>query len=153
MFLEIAIGAGLIWGITKVVSKAQAADKIVVDVSSRIHKITFTQITISCDAKVKNPSNQNFRFRRPFVTLSYQGKTLGTSDVKDTLIELAPYTEIEIKNIVIEIQLLQLPAVLMDVYNRLKTAQGTLTLDVQTIVPMVTNAGDVPVKFDEKINY
>lgn len=151
MILELAIGAGLAWALTKVVGKAAASDKLVVQVSGRIHKITFTKITVVIDALVKNPTQQNFRFRRPFVTLKYKGETLGTSDVKDTIIELQPYKETPIKDIVIDIQLLQLPAVLLDAFNILKTAQGTLTIDTNTVVPMVTPAGDVPVTYDDKI--
>lgn len=151
MILELAIGAGIAWALTKVVGKATASDKLVVQVSGRIHKITFSKITIVIDALVKNPTQQSFRFRRPFVTLKYKGETMGTSDVKDTIIELQPYKETPIKDIVIDIQLLQLPAVLLDAFNILKTAQGTLTIDTNTVVPMVTPAGDVPVSYDDKI--
>lgn len=151
MFLELAIGAGIIWGLSKVVGKAAASDKLVVQVTGRIHKITFSKITIICDALIKNPTQQTFRFRRPFVTLKYKGKSFGTSDVKDTIIEVLPYKEVPIKDIVIDIQLLQLPAALLDAFNILKTAQGTLQIDLNTIVPMVTAAGDVPVSYDDKI--
>jgi hypothetical protein len=151
MFLELAIGAGIIWGLSKVVGKAAASDKLVVQVTGRIHKITFSKITIICDALVKNPTQQSFRFRRPFVTLKYKGKTLGTSDVKDTIIEVQPYQEEPIKDIVIDIQLLQLPSVLLDAFNVLKAAKGSLEIDVNTIIPVVTPAGDVPVPYDEKI--
>ena len=151
MILELAIGAGIAWALTKVVSKATASDKLVVQVSGRIHKITFSKITVIVDALIKNPTQQSFRFRRPFVTLKYKGETFGTSDVKDTIIDLAPYKETPVKDIVIDIQLLQLPAVLLDAFNILKTAQGTLTIDANTIVPVVTPAGDVPVPYDEKI--
>lgn len=151
MILELAIGAGVAWALSKVVGKATASDKLVVQVSGRIHKITFSKITIVCDALVKNPTQQSFRFRRPFVTLKYKGNSFGTSDVKDTVIDLPPYKEIPIKDIVIDIQLLQLPTVLLDAFNILKTAQGTLTIDVDTIIPYVTAAGDVPIPYNEKI--
>jgi hypothetical protein len=151
MFIELAIGAGVIWGLAKVVGKAKAADKLVIDVTARIHKITFSKITIVADALVKNPTKQDFRFRRPFVTLKYKGKTLGTSDVKETIIDLKPYSQSSIKDIVIDIQLLQLPAALLDAFTILKTAKGTLEIDVETIVPVVTQAGDVPVTYDDKI--
>lgn len=151
MILELAIGAGIAWALTKVVGKATASEKLVVQVSGRIHKITFSKITVIVDALIKNPTQQSFRFRRPFVTLKYKGETFGTSDVKDTIIELAPYKETPVKDIVIDIQLLQLPAVLLDAFNILKTAQGTLTIDANTVVPVVTPAGDVPVPYDEKI--
>lgn len=151
MFLELAIGAGIIWGLSKVVGKAAASDKLVVQVSGRIHKITFGKIIIVCDALIKNPTKQSFRFRRPFVTLKYKGKTFGTSDVKDTIITLEPYKETPIKDIVIEINLLQLPAALLDAFKILQTAQGTLQIDINTIIPVITPAGDVPVSYDDKI--
>lgn len=151
MILELAIGAGVVWALSKVVSKATASEKLVVQVSGRIHKITFSKITVIVDALVKNPTQQSFRFRRPFVTLKYKSETFGTSDVKDTIIDLPPYKEITVKDIVIDIQLLQLPAVLLDAFNILKTAQGTLEIDANTVIPVVTPAGDVPVPYDEKI--
>ena len=151
MFLELAIGAGVLLALTKVVSKAAASDKLVVQVSGRIFKITFTKITVIVNALIKNPTQQSFKFRTPFVTLKYKGETIGVSDVKDTIIDLPPYKEIPVKDIVIDIQLLQLPALALDAFKILQSAQGTLEIDVNAIVPVVTPAGDVPVPYDEKI--
>jgi hypothetical protein len=151
MFIEFAIGAGLIWGVSKLVRKANASDKLAVSISGRIHKITFSKITVICDAQVKNPTQQTFRFRRPFVTLKYKGKTLGNSDVQAIGIELPAYKETTIKNFVIDIELLQLPAVLLDAFNILKTAKGNLQLEVVTLIPIITPAGDVPVTYQDTI--
>jgi hypothetical protein len=151
MFIELAIGAGLIWGMSKLAGKAKASEKLVVNITGRIHKITFSKITVICDAVVKNPTQQSFRFRRPFVTLKDKGKTLGNSDVQATEIELPAYKETPIKNFVIEIQLLQLPAVLLDAFNILKTAKGNLQVEVVTLIPLITPAGDVPVTYQDTI--
>ncbi|MCA6392214.1 MAG: hypothetical protein IM607_12570 [Cytophagales bacterium] len=151
MFIEFAIGAGLIWGVSKLVRKANASDKLTVNVTGRVHKITFSKITVICDALVKNPTQQTFRFRRPFVTLKYKGKTLGNSDVQAIGIELPAYKETTIKNFVIDIELLQLPAVLLDAFNILKTAKGNLQLEVVTLIPIITPAGDVPVTYQDTI--
>lgn len=151
IFEAIAISAGAAWLISKIAGKVSASNKLQVVLSGRIHKVTFSKITVVIDALVKNPSNQTFRFRKPFVTLIYKKETIGLSDVASTELELKPYSETTIKNIVIDIYILRLSAVAADIFKVFQTAQGSIEIEANTLVPYITAAGDVPMNYDQKI--
>jgi hypothetical protein len=151
IFEAIAISAGAGWLISKIVGKVSASNKLQVVLSGRIHKITFSKITVMVNALVKNPSNQTFKFRKPFVTLIYKKETIGLSDVASTEIELAPYSETTIKDIAIDIYLLRLSPVAVDIFKIFQTAKGSIEIEANTLVPYITAAGDVPMNYNEKI--
>src|ERR1041385_79460 len=143
IFETIAIGAGVGWLVSKIIGKKNASDKLQVVISGRIHKITFSKITIMVNAVVKNPTNESFRFRKPFVTLLYKKETIGLSDVSSTEYELKPYSELTIKDISIDIYLLRLSKLALDVFKILQTAQGSAQIEANSIVPWITAAGDI----------
>jgi hypothetical protein len=151
IFETIAIGAGAGWLISKIVGKVSASDKLQIVLSGRIQKVTFTKVTVIVNALVKNPSNQTFRFRKPFVTLIYKKETIGLSDVTSTEIELKPYSETTIKDISIDIFLLRLSGVAADIFKIFQTTQGNIEIDANALIPYITAAGDVPMNYSQKI--
>ena len=144
-------GAVAVWGITKIAGKVNASGKLDFTLSGRIQKVTFSKITILLNAQVKNPTKETFRFRQPFVTLVYKKETIGMSNVASTEYELKPYSMITVKDISVDIYLLKLSAVAADVFKIFQTATGTITIDANALVPVITAAGDVSVNYPQQI--
>jgi hypothetical protein len=144
-------GAAAVWGLTKIVSKSTASNKLEFTLTGRIQKVTFSKITIVLNAQVKNPSKETFRFRQPFVTLLYKKETIGLSNVTSKEYELKPYSEITVKDITVDIYLLKLSALAADVFKIFQTATGTITIDANALVPVITTLGDVSINYPQQI--
>ncbi len=152
MILEIAIGAATLLLIGKAASWKAGSDKLVVDTKGRLHKITFSKITIVVNATVKNPTKHTYKFKHPFVTLEYKKHTIGTSIVENIDYELAPFEQKMLKDITVEISVLSLPTLALDIFNILRTQTGAAPILIRTVVPVEVAGQITSAKYEQTIN-
>ena len=152
MILELAIGLGAALLIGKAIGWKQDGDKLVVTTTARVHKITFSKITIIVKATVKNPSKHAYKFQHPFVTLEYKKQSIGTSVVEENDYSLEPFKQIILKDIAVEISVFSLPTLAMDLFNILRTQSGAAPILVRTIVPVEIAGQIVSVPYEQTVN-
>ncbi len=152
MILELAIGLGAALLIGKAVGWKQDGDKLVVTTTARLHKLTFSKITIIVKALVKNPSKHAYKFKHPFVTLEYKKQSIGTSVVEDIDYTLEPFQQVQLKDIAVEISVFSLPTLAMDLFNILRTQTGAAPILVRTIVPVEVAGQIVSVPYEQTVN-
>jgi hypothetical protein len=152
MMLEVAIGVGAILLIGKAIGWTKDSEKLNVSTTARVHKITFSKITIVIKALIKNPTKQVFRFKHPFVTLEYKKQSIGTSIVEDINYTLQPFQQAEMKDIAVEISIFSLPTLAMDLFNILRTQTGAAPIIVRTTVPVEIAGQLVSVPYEQTVN-
>lgn len=152
MILELAIGVGAALLIGKAINWSKDSDKLVVTTTARLHKLTFSKITIVVKAMVKNPTNHVYNFKHPFVTLEYKKQAIGTSIVEDKNYSLKPYEQMQLQDIAVEISIFSLPTLAVDLINILRTQTGAAPILVRTIVPVEIAGQIVSVPYEQTVN-
>ncbi len=152
MILEIlGIGiAALVVG--KAVGWANSSEKLIITTKARLHKITFSKISIAVVPTVKNPTKHTYKFKHPFVTLEYKKQSIGTSSVEDHDYTLEPFKQMNLKDVMVEISILSLPTLALDLFNILRTQTGAAPILVRTIVPVEVAGQIVSVPYEQTIN-
>ena len=130
-YIITATAAALAWGISKVAKADKFYNRLNVECTGRIHKITFTKITVAVKAKMKNPTNTSITIQYPYVELHYKGEMLGSSEVKNETILIPQYGQPEAE-LLIEISLLKLSAIAADMFRAIQTKQGTVSVQGKT---------------------
>lgn len=151
IFEIIGIGAAALL-LTKAVSWAKGSEKLIVSTRARIHKITFSKITIAVVPTVKNPTDHTYKFKHPLVTLEYKKQTIGTSNVENYDYVLEPFKQMDLKDVMVELNVLTLPALALDIFNILRTQKGAAPILIRTIVPVNVAGQFVSVPYEETVN-
>lgn len=152
MILELAIGVGAALLIGKAIGWTKDSDKLVFTSTARVHKITFSKITVIVKSLVKNPSKHAYKFKHPFVTLEYKKQAIGTSVVEDIDYTLEPFQQMELKDIAVEISIFSLPTLAMDIFNILRTQTGAAPILIRTVVPVEIAGQIVSVPYEQTVN-
>jgi hypothetical protein len=126
----------LAWGLSKVAKVNQLSNRLNIECTGRIHKITFTKITAAIKAKMKNPTNTSITIQHPYVELFYKGELIGSSDVKNETIPIPKYGQPETEMLV-EISLLKLTVIAADMFRAMQTKQGTTTVQGKAYTSLV----------------
>jgi len=66
----------------------KASQTIVTRTSLQVNKVSLSGIELKAGVRMQNPNPINLAIQYPFVNLTYKGASLGSSQVKDELIEL-----------------------------------------------------------------
>lgn len=152
MILEIiGIGAAALL-VGRAINWTKNSEKLVVNTRARLHKITFSKISIAVIATVKNPTKHQYKFKHPSITLEYKKQSIGTSNVENHDYILESFQQMNLKEIVVEINILSLPALALDLFNILRTQSGSAPVLVRTIVPIDVAGQIVSVPYEQTIN-
>lgn len=128
----------LAWGVAKAAQANQFYNRLNVEITGgRIHKLTFSKITVAVKCKLKNPTKTSITIQYPYVELYYKGEMIGSSEVKNDTIQIPRYDEPE-KEMLIDIYLLKLSVIAADMFRKLQSQQGTVTVQGKTYTSIVT---------------
>jgi len=97
-----------------------------------IHKLDLTGLTIRIDVKLKNPTSNGFKMTYPFIYVSYENKTIGSSQAVDKIISIAPHSEANIEGILFNFPLLGMFSVVAGLFKSLQSGKA-VKLKVKTI--------------------
>lgn len=100
--------------------------------SAKVHKIDFSGLTIRIDVKMKNPTNNGFKMKYPFVNVAYNKKSIGSSQAVDKIISIPPNGEANIEGIMLQFTLLGMFSLIGDLFKSLQSGQA-VKLSVTTI--------------------
>lgn len=112
-----------------------------------IHKVTFSGIELSIAATLKNPTAGNIRLKHPYIKLVYDGKTIASSEINDSDIEIKKFSQVVLTPIHIHLVFMDLIFTVPALVKEYREA-GKINLEVQTIT---TINGSIPYKKTDKI--
>ncbi len=102
--LGIAIGAGLVYGIVRLLKMQNVSDVSTMKmVNPRIHSINLGGLTFRTEVEVNNPSRDSIRITKPVVTLTSKNKFLTQSDAENKEIVIQPLAVTKIDTIELEL--------------------------------------------------
>ena len=97
-----------------------------------IHNVSLSGIELSINVKLKNPSGGSIKVKHPFVKMIYGDKTIASSQVKDSDIEIPKFSEVNLDPIKIKLGFLALAATVPALVKEYRET-GKLNLVVHTI--------------------
>ena len=102
--LGIAIGAGLVYGVVRLLKMQNVSDVSTMKmVNPRIHSINLGGLTFRTEVEVNNPSRDSIRITKPVVTLTSKNKFLTQSDAENKEIVIQPLAVTKIDTIELEL--------------------------------------------------
>lgn len=133
---HVLIGAGAVaaiyFGGSYLLKLKRLSNELESETKVSIHNVNLSGIELSINVNLKNPSGGSIKVKHPFVKMIYADKTVASSQVKDTNIEIPKFSEANLEPIRIKLGFLSLattvPALLKEYRDN-----GKLNLVVQTI--------------------
>ena len=109
----------------------------------KLHKFDLTGLYIRIDLQLKNPTRSTFKIKYPFVKLSYQGTSVGSSQVVNQDITLPPFGEAQISAIMVRIPILNIFSSAGKLLSAVKNNE-TIQMDVTTISTIDIGVQKIP---------
>jgi hypothetical protein len=123
--------AGLFYLLRGVFNKAYSldelkklSDRLETNPSAKIHKLDFTGLTIRIDVKLKNPTNNGFKMKYPFIQVAYNGKSIGSSQVSGEVLSIPPNGEYQIKAILLNFPLIGMLSLVSGLFKSLQSGEA-----------------------------
>lgn len=123
--------AGLLFLLRGVFNKAYSldelkklSDRLETNPSAKIHKLDFTGLTIRIDVKLKNPTNNGFKMKHPFIQVGYNGKSIGSSQVSGEVLSIPPNGEFQIKAILLNFPLIGMLSLVSGLFKSLQSGEA-----------------------------
>ena len=123
--------AGLLFLLRGVFNKAYSldelkklSDRLETNPSAKIHKLDFTGLTIRIDVKLKNPTNNGFKMKYPFIQVGYNGKSIGSSQVSSEVLSIPPNGEFQIKAILLNFPLIGMLSLVSGLLKSLQSGEA-----------------------------
>ncbi len=150
---KLLVGGGLVAGAGYYLLRLRRTSHHLESITTaRIHHISFKDIIIRIDVKLKNPAGGALSLKYPFVRLTYKGRSIGSSQVADRNITLPPHGETSITGITITIPLLNLTGLSKDLLKLLKGNPQGIVLQAVTITEIDIGIGPaIPYEKTESI--
>ncbi len=147
IILGTAVGAGIIAVISYFARMKRASVQLEVIPSAAIHSVNLTGLKIKVNAILKNPTAASFKVKFPYIKISHQGTTLGSSQVINKDIEIPAYGHVVIDDMMVEIGVISALSVAYDAIKALINKESII-LTVQTITTIDLGWSKIP--YDDK---
>ncbi|ELR71766.1 hypothetical protein C900_02351 [Fulvivirga imtechensis AK7] len=90
--LKWIIGAGAgIFAFSYLLKLNRASQTVQTEVNAKVHKVSLSGLAVKIFATIKNPNKLTITLQKPLVTISYGGKSLGTSQLEDEKITVPQF--------------------------------------------------------------
>ena len=143
ILLGTGVGAGLLWIVSNLMGKKKLGDKLDTRTLAAIHNLDTKGLVIRVEVVLSNPTEYSLRIKHPYIRLLLetklpdgkpgQPKLIGSSDIKNAVVEIKPYSSQKLKDpIYITIPLTGLLSLGGSFYQTLIKKQP-LTLTVHTL--------------------
>ena len=97
-----------------------------------IHNVSLIGIELAIHVKLKNPSSGSIKVKHPFVKMIYAGKTIASSQVKDSNFTIEKFSEVKLDPIKITLGFLNLVTTVPTLLKQYRET-GKLNLIVHTV--------------------
>ncbi|HMX00886.1 MAG TPA: hypothetical protein PKL56_16070 [Cyclobacteriaceae bacterium] len=108
------------------------------ETKASIHHVSLSGIELTISVKLKNPSGGSINVKQPFVKMTYGGKTIASSQVKDVNISIPKFSEVNLEPIKIQLGFLSLGTTVPALIKEYRET-GKLNLIVHTITTINDN--------------
>lgn len=133
ILLGTGIGAGVIYVIANLMGKKKLGDKLDTRTLAAIHNLDTKGLVIRVEVVLSNPTEYSLRIKHPYIRLLVGTSLIGSSAIKNAVVEIKPYTSEKLKDpIYITIPLLGLLKLGGTFYQTLIKKQP-VTLTVHTL--------------------
>jgi len=92
------IGAGLIYLLTNLFGKKKLGDKMDSITLANIHSLDTKGLIIRIDVVLKNPTEYSIRIKQPYVRLLVGTNLIGSSEIKNEIIDIKAYSSVPLKS-------------------------------------------------------
>lgn len=144
---KILIGTGVVITGGYLLKMSRTSANIETEIKAKIHSLKLSGLTIRIDAKLKNPTDGTLKLKYPFVKLSYQNSTIGSSQVVNQNITIPSFGEANIEGVMINIPLTGIFSVAMDLLKSLKTGTGVKVM-IKVITTIYTTFSTIPYEYE-----
>lgn len=110
------------------------AKKLVTVVSTKIHNISTSALTVRIDIKLKNISTNGFKMTYPFIKVSQKEKVVGSSQAVDQVISIPPMGECNISGIYVDFPLKDLLSVALSTLSADTTQDISLSILTSSLI-------------------
>lgn len=137
---KIIIGTGITAGLAaigyKLLSAKKTGQQLEVVHTAMIHKVDTKGVSIRLDVVLKNPGSDELVIKHPFVKVEYKGTTLGSSQVSNTDIKIAKFSEQKLQPIYINIPLKGIFSLAFNLLQAI-TRKEEIKVNIKTITSML----------------
>ena len=144
---KILIGTGVVITGGYLLKMSRTSANIETEIKAKIHSLKLSGLTIRVDAKLKNPIDGTLKLKYPFVKLSYQNSTIGSSQVVNQNITIPSFGEANIEGVMINIPLTGIFSVAMDLLKSLKTGTGVKVM-IKVVTTIYTTFSTIPYEYE-----
>jgi hypothetical protein len=150
IILGTAVGAGVVAGITYLARLRQTGADIQSIAKVSVFKLDLNGLTLRVDVTLKNPTRTKFAIKFPFVSLSYKGNLLGSSQSVNQDITIPAYGQAVAEKIMIQIPGLKLLTLTGGFFKSLQSGEP---LQIDSVTSTTINLGikQIPYKKTETI--
>ena len=144
---KILIGTGVVVTGAYLLKMSRTSANIETEIKAKIHSLKLSGLTIRVDAKLKNPTDGTLKIKYPFVKLSFQNSTIGSSQVVNQNITIPSFGEANIEGVMINIPLTGIFSVAMDLLKSLKTGTGVKVM-IKVVTTIYTTFSTIPYEYE-----
>ena len=144
---KILIGTGVVITGGYLLKMSRTSANIETEIKAKIHSLKLSGLTIRVDAKLKNPTDGTLKLKYPFVKLSYQNSTIGSSQVVNQNITIPSFGEANIEGVMINIPLTGIFSVAMDLLKSLNTGAGVKVV-IKVVTTIYTTFSSIPYEYE-----
>ena len=144
---KILIGTGVVITGGYLLKMSRTSANIETEIKAKIHSLKLSGLTIRVDAKLKNPTDGTLKIKYPFVKLSFQNSTIGSSQVVNQNITIPSFGEANIEGVMINIPLTGIFSVAMDLLKSLKTGTGVKVM-IKVVTTIYTTFSTIPYEYE-----
>ncbi len=144
---KILIGTGVVVTGGYLLKMSRTSANIETEIKAKIHSLKLSGLTIRVDAKLKNPTDGTLKIKYPFVKLSFQNSTIGSSQVVNQNITIPSFGEANIEGVMINIPLTGIFSVAMDLLKSLKTGTGVKVM-IKVVTTIYTTFSTIPYEYE-----
>ena len=137
------VGGALIGGGYLLLKYSRISAELETVPTLKIHKLDLTGLTIRVDVQLKNPTNNSFKIKFPFIKLLYKGTTVGSSQLLDKDIVIPAFGEAVINQILIKIPTLSLFSLSGSLIKAVQNKQP-IQVEVRTLTTIDVGFKQVP---------
>lgn len=139
--LLVGLVGGVIYLGAKLFGAKRLSDKSVVrTLNPRIHKVTFSGISLATDIVVDNPTNASVQITKPVIKLLSKGKYLASSVPEQGIITISPIGQTSLGTILIEVPWMALTPLISNLVNKIPQMVANKSFDLKSLgVPLEYN--------------
>lgn len=87
-----AVGAGLVWVVSSLMSKKKVGDKLDTKVKAMVYSINFNGLTLRIDVTLINPTEGTLTIKQPYIKVLFRNKDIGTTQLENKQVEIPAYS-------------------------------------------------------------